>query len=185
MTLQTRKLTYEEYLETPEIKARYDIVDGEMIMAPAPTVRHQVILGQLFSLLNPFVKEHQLGVVLFAPFDMLIQRDPLRIRQPDLIFVSNERADILEDRVQGPPNLAADILSPSNTRSDIESKLSDYGSLGVDECWLVSPEARTVEVLQLEEGAWNRLFIRGLGDQVESVVLPGLALPVSQLFGES
>ena len=121
----------------------------------------------------------------FAPLDIVIQREPLRSRQPDLLFVSNERADILGQTIEGAPDLVAEILSPSNTRSDIESKLSDYGHLGVDECWLVSPEGRTVEVLQLEEGAWKRLFIRGLGDEVESAVLPGLALSVSQLFGES
>ncbi|HLF03952.1 MAG TPA: hypothetical protein VI855_01885, partial [Dehalococcoidia bacterium] len=78
MTVQTRRLTYEEYLAGPEIKARYDIVDGEMIMAPAPTLGHQTILRQIFLPLHRFVTEHHLGEVWFAPLDVVIQREPLR-----------------------------------------------------------------------------------------------------------
>ena len=172
MSTQTRQLTYEEYLKTPEIKARYDIVDGVMTMAPAPTLEHQKILRQLFLMLHQFVSEQQLGEVLFAPVDVIIQREPLRTRQPDLLFVSNERANILGDQVEGAPDLVVEILSPSNTRSDLEAKLSDYATLGVSECWLVSPEARSVEILGLTEGSWVRLGISGLGEQVRSQVLP-------------
>ena len=182
MSTQTRQLTYEEYLKTPEIKARYDIVDGVMTMAPAPTLEHQKILRQLFLMLHQFVSEQQLGEVFFAPADVIIQREPLRTRQPDLLFVSNERANILGDQVEGAPDLVVEILSPSNTRSDLEAKLSDYATLGVSECWLVSPEARSVEVLGLTEGSWVRLGISGLGEQVRSQVLPELDLAVAQLF---
>ena len=183
MSTHTPQLTYEEYLKTPEIKARYDIVDGVMTIAPTPTVAHQRILGQLLFQLHDFASERQLGEVLFAPVDVIISREPLRTRQPDLLFVSNERASILGDQVEGPPDLVVEILSPSNTRSDLEAKLSDYATLGVSECWLVSPEARSVEVLGLTEGAWSRLGISGLGEQVRSQVLPELDLAVVQLFG--
>jgi Uma2 family endonuclease len=182
MTLQTRKLTYEEYLEGPEIKARFDIVDGVMITAPTPTLEHQRILGKLFLLVDQFVSERQLGEVFFAPLDVIIQREPLRTRQPDLLFVSNDRAGIMEEYIQGPPNLVAEILSPRNTRRDVDDKLSDYGRLGVEECWLVSPEARTVEVLRLDQQSLKRTSIHGLGDQVRSSVLTDLSLAVGDLF---
>ena len=182
MSTQTGQLTYEEYLKTPEIKARFDIVDGVMTIAPTPTVAHQKVLGQLFLMLHQFVSEQQLGEVFFAPADVIIQREPLRTRQPDLLFVSNERANILGDQVEGAPDLVVEILSPSNTRSDLEAKLSDYATLGVSECWLVSPEARSVEVLGLTEGSWVRLGISGLGEQVRSQVLPELDLAVVHLF---
>ena len=183
MTTQTRRLTYDEYLQGPEIKRRYDIVDGEMIMAPAPTVKHQQILGQIFLLIHQFVTEHQLGQVLFAPLDVVIQREPLRTRQPDLLFVSSERADMLSGQVvEEAPDLVVEILSPSNTRRDIEDKLADYARLGVRECWLVSPEARTAEILALADGSWKRVSLRGVGDSIQSSVLEGLELEVSQLF---
>jgi len=182
MCTQTRRLTYEEYLKTPEIKARFDIVDGVMTIAPTPTIAHQRILGNLFWKLDQFVSEQQVGEVLFAPVDVIVQRDPLRTRQPDLLFVSNERASILGDQVDGGLDLVVEILSPSNSRSDLEAKLSDYATLGVSECWLVSPEARSVEILGLTEGSWVRLGISGLGEQVRSRVLPELDLAVVQLF---
>ena len=182
MCTQTHRLTYEEYLKTPEIKARFDIVDGVMTIAPTPTVAHQRILGNLFWKLDQFVSEQQVGEVLFAPVDVIVQRDPLRTRQPDLLFVSNERASILGDQVDGGLDLVVEILSPSNSRSDLEAKLSDYATLRVSECWLVSPEARSVEILGLTEGSWVRLGISGLGEQVRSRVLPELDLAVVQLF---
>ena len=182
MTLQTQRLTYDEYLKLPEVRARYDIVDGELIMSPRPTTRHQKVLRQLFRMLDRFVTEHQLGEVLFAPLDVLVQRTPLRTRQPDLLFVSTERVGILAEIVDGAPDLVVEILSPSNTRADIENKLDDYSRIGVRECWLVSPEARTIEVLELSGGNWTRIGLFGLGDQVQSNVLAGLAFAVEELF---
>ena len=79
MSLQTRRLTYEEYLKSPEVKQRYEIVDGKMIMAPSPTLEHQTILRQLFLQLHQFVTENQLGEVWFAPLDVVIQREPLTV----------------------------------------------------------------------------------------------------------
>jgi Uma2 family endonuclease len=183
MTTQTQRLTYEEYLKSPEIKHRYEIVDGKMIMAPAPTLEHQTILRQLFRLLDPFVIEHQLGELLFAPLDVVIQREPLRTRQPDLLFVSKERAEILKPIIEGAPDLVVEISSPSNNRAAMEAKLADYSRLGVRECWIVSPDGGTVEVLELSEGRWQRLDIYGLGDTLRSQVLEGLELPVSEIFG--
>ena len=184
MTLQTKKLTYQEYLDGPEIRARYDIVDGEMIMAPSPKRAHQTILGRhLRRGSRQFATENELGDVYFAPLDVVVQEAPLRVRQPDLIFVSNENSGILGDFIHGGPDLVVEVLSPGNSRSEIESKLSDYAQIGVRECWLISPEARTAEVLQLDDGQWSRLFIRGVGDNLESAVLSGFSMPVSQIFG--
>ncbi len=182
MTLETKRLTYEDYLKGPEIKQRYDIIEGEMIMAPSPDLQHQRILRRLFLQVHQFVSEQESGETLFAPLDVVVQREPLRIRQPDLLFVSNERANILGQIVEGAPDLVVEVLSPGNTRGEMESKLADYARLGVIECWLVSPEARTVEVLNLNEGNWQRASLNGVGDQISSVVLQGLELEVSQLF---
>ena len=151
-------------------------------MSPSPTTRHQRLLRKVFLILHQFVTEHQIGEVLFAPLDVLIQRQPLRARQPDLLFVSNERLCILGPIIDGAPDLVVEILSPSNTRADVESKLADYSRIGVREGWLVSQEARTVEVLDLSDGNWTRVGLFGLGDQVQSTVLAGLAFAVEELF---
>ncbi|MCI0840868.1 MAG: Uma2 family endonuclease [Chloroflexi bacterium] len=183
MTTQTTLLTYDDYINGPEIKQRYDIVDGKMIfMAPAPTLRHQRILRLLVRILDTFVTEQDLGEIYFAPADVVIQRSPLRTRQPDLLFVSNERSEILGDVVEGGPDLVVEILSPSNSRQDIADKLADYANVGVRECWLVSPEAQTVEVLALTEGVWRRTSLHGQGDPIHSNIFDDLEAGVSQLF---
>ena len=184
MTTQTKLITYEEYLAGPEIKARKEIVDGKVIMYAAPTFFHQTVLSDLNDPVKQFVRQNRLGVVFFAPVDVIIQRNPLRVRQPDLIFVSNERAEILGQRgqIEGGPDLVAEILSPSNTRPYIERKLADYARIDVRECWLISPLSRTVEVLRQESGEWRRAYIRGESERIESVVLPGLELDINEIF---
>ena len=182
MTTQTKKLTYEEWLAGPETMERYEIVDGEVIIAAGPTLSHQTISGNIYVAVQRFVREHGLGAVWYAPLDVIVQQEPLRVRQPDLLFVSNENSGILSDRINGGPDLVVEILSPSNSRSDIERKLADYAQIESKECWVVSPEARTVELLRLESGKWVRQALYGLGDVLESPMLPGFRLPVSDIF---
>ena len=151
-------------------------------MSPIPDLQHQRILRRLFLKVHRFVSEHESGETLFAPLDVIVQREPWRVRQPDLLFVSNERANILERVVEGAPDLVVEVLSPGNTRGEMESKLADYARLGVREYWIVSPEAMTVEVLKLDKASWQRDSLSGVGDHVSSDVLPGIEFEVSQLF---
>ena len=182
MTTTGTSLTYEEYLETPETMIRCEIVDGEVIVA-GPSLNHQIISGNVNDPLRAFVRGNQLGCVVYAPVDVVVQRDPLRVRQPDLLFISNERAGIVQDdRIHEGPDLVIEILSPGNNRGEMEGKLSDYARIGVRECWLMTPIGYTVETLQLEDGEWRRLAIRGVGENVETAVLRGLELAVSAIF---
>ena len=178
----TKPLTYEEYLDTPEIEGRFDIVDGEMIMAAAPTNEHQETIGEFHFILRDFVKERNLGTVLFAPLDIVIRRNPLRTRQPDLLFISKDRYDRYQYPLEIAPELTIEILSPSNTRRRIQDVLADYAAIGVKECWLVSLDARTIEVLTLVNGEWQRLALLGIGDKMRSNVLAGLDVEVGQFF---
>ena len=181
---QTQLLTYEEYLDTPEIEGRFDIVDGEMIMAPSPIPDHQIVGSEFHLILGPFAREHNLGKVLFAPLDIVIRRNPLRTRQPDLLLLSNESYARIARHlpIEEAPELAIEILSPSNTRRRIQDVLADYAAIGVKECWLVSLAARTIEVLTLVNGEWQRLALLGIGDRMRSDVLAGLDVEVGQFF---
>ena len=184
-TARTR-LTYEEYLKEPETMLRFEIVDGEVFMSAGSHIYHQTISGNINEPVRRFVREHGLGRVWFAPVDVVVQLDPLRVRQPDLLFISSDGAATIQDgRVHGGPDLVVEILSPSNSRADIESKLADYARIGVRECWLVAPEGQTIEALQLDGGDWRRLSIRGVGENVETVLLPSLELPVTEIFQDA
>lgn len=184
MTVDTKKLTYETFLQLPETKCRYEIIDGELLyMAPSPTPEHQRIARQLFLQLATFVQDHRLGELFFAPLDVLIARNPLRTRQPDLLFVSTQRQGIIgPQHIESGPELIVEILSPANTRADMANKLRDYGSIGVQECWLVSPEAQTVEILHRVNHHFERSGLYGVGDVIASAVFPRLRLPVETIW---
>ncbi len=185
MTVDLKHLTYDVYLAMPEMKQRYSIIDGEVVMAAAPTLNHQRIVLRLALKLSPFVIERQLGEVLVAPVDIIIRREPLRTRQPDLLFVSQERRSIMSPQViEGGPDLVIEILSPANTQQELQEKLQDYQAIGVREAWIIAPEARTVEVLQLSAEGLQRSGLYGLGDLIASQVLLDLRLTVEEIFPE-
>ena len=185
MTVDLKHLTYADYLSLPEMKARYSIIDGELVMAASPTPDHQTVQLGLAVILAPFVREHRLGRMFVAPLDIVIRRDPLRTRQPDLMFISNARRYIIGQQViEGGPDLVIEILSPSNTRRELEEKLQDYEAIGVREAWIIAPQGRTVEVLQLSPEGIARSGLYGLGDTIVSHVLLDLRLTVAEIFPE-
>ena len=188
-SIGTKRLTYEAWRALPETKQRYEIVDGVLTMPPGPTPTHQWIMMELAVRLREFVNERDLGVVLAAPVDLVIQRDPLRTRQPDILYLSAERtgirgpAELRELQfLEIPPDLVSEVLSPSNTRRDIEDKLEDYRQIGVKECWLISPEAETIEVLRLSAGEAVTEAIFGVDDTLRSEVLGDFILRPRDIF---
>lgn len=178
-------LTYEEYLSTPEIEGRFDIVYGEIIPAPSAMPGHQIINRQFFIILDPFIVERGLGELLYAPLDIVIRRAPLRTRQPDLLLLSNESFARMDQTapIEETPELVIEILSPSNRRCHVEEKLRDYASIGVPECWMASGEAQTIDVLTLAGDEWERVALLGAGDRMASRALDGLDVDVGRFFG--
>ena len=140
------KFTYDDYLNTPD-GSRCEVLDGELVMAPAPDLRHQRINTRLSALVHTFVNERGLGEVFCPPCDVMLS--PTDVVQPDLIFVSRERGTILleGDAVRGAPDLVVEILSPSTADRDRKLKRALYAAHGIREYWLVDPDAQTVTVL--------------------------------------
>jgi Uma2 family endonuclease len=185
MTVDLKHLTYQQYLDLPEMRARYSIIDGELAMAAAPTPGHQSVVQETFLKLDSFVREHRLGRVFLAPLDVVIRRDPLRTRQPDVMFISNARRYIIGRQViEGGPDLVIEILSPANTRQELEEKLRDYQAINAREAWIVATQGQTIEVLQLSAERIDRSGLYGLGDLIVSQVLPELRLMVDEIFPE-
>ncbi len=172
----TKVLTYEDYLRTPEMKKRYEIIDGVMeMMSPAPSIKHQLTVGELYSLMKNAARGH--GKVVTAPCDIIISRRPLRTRQPDLLFVRQEHLHIMEkDQFEEGPDLVVEILSPSNTRKAILEKLADYARIGVEECWMINIENRTLEVWRNQRGHFRPATAFRVGQKVGSRVFPAFPL---------
>ena len=189
-TARTKRLTFEEWQALPETKQKCEVVDGVLVMPPSPFGEHawaiQVILGALY----PFLAETGLGIALAAPYDVLIRREPLRVRQPDILVVDGVLTGISRPadltgmpHLVSPPLLVVEVLSPSNTPRDIEERLADYRSIGVPECWLASFATRTMQVLRLTSDASITVATYGLGEVLRSEVIPGFELSVDDVFG--
>ena len=174
------KFTVKDYMSTPE-GTRYQLLDGEMILAPSPTDKHQRLLANLYRAVYSFADAGSLGQVRFAPLDVVLSNHD--VAQPDLMFVSNERAGILtEANVQGAPDLVVEILSPSTAEYDQGYKRALYGRHEVREFWIVDPDAETVEVLVLGQEGLSPHQVFGTGETLESPLLEGLSLDLEDLF---
>ena len=192
----TTQLTYADYLALPEEKRRYEIIDGVLIMPPPPSFGHNVIADDLTDILKRYVRPRRLGYVVSAPCDVLISREPLRTRQPDVLFISQKRLGVrtLRELLKVPfletaPELVIEILSPSNRPGSLRQKIDDYCAVGVNECWVVDPQSESLEVLQLSpEGAAPAGEFRGnelivsRGDLIPTNALPGLDARVAEIF---
>lgn len=172
--------TYERYVELDDDQC-YEIIDGELLMTPAPGTRHQIIAARLFSRLDRFVDERALGLVLFAPTDIVLSDQ--RVVQPDVLFVSTERSQIIRDRaIHGAPDLVAEVLSPGSLHRDRHLKQPLYEEAGVREYWIVDPANRAIEVFTLTVDGYALASIAAESGQVTSGVLEGLIVDVEDVF---
>ena len=184
MTNPRIKFTINDYMSTPNEK-RYQLLDGELLVAPSPTRKHQTISGQLYLTMTQFVTQSQLGQVWYAPLDVILSNHD--VVQPDILFVSNARANILtEANVQGAPDLVVEILSPATAQHDREYKRTLYSRHGVREYWLVDPEDNMVEVwTDRDSESGTGLVLAAAyqrGDTLASPLLEGLNIPLEALF---
>ena len=174
------KFTYVDYLNAPEDK-RYELLDGDLLMTPAPTEIHQRVATLLGWKVAQFVTENGLGRVYVAPFDVVLS--DYDVVQPDLLFVSDGRAHIVTaDNVRGAPDLVVEILSPSTAERDRTFKRSLYARHGVSDYWIVDTAARNVTVLLLREGGFGMAGMYGAGETLTSPALPGFALNVDDML---
>ena len=183
-TARLKEWTYEEFMALPEgDPVRYEILDGDLCMTPAPNTRHQDISGNLFGIVWNFLRINPVGKVFSAPYDVVFSKDPPQVAEPDLVFVSKEHSSIIgEKNIQGAPDLLVEILSEGTATRDRRKKHSLYERFGVPEYWIVDPETETAQVFRLVDGHYATALEFGLGDRLETALLPGLSIPLSEVF---
>ena len=171
------RLTLAEFEALPESILPTELIDGELVMSPAPIALHQMVSGEIHFLLRSAVAS---GRVLYAPMDVFL--DERNVVQPDLFWVSPEHVDRLTERgLHGAPDLAVEILSPGSVRRDRVTKHALYERFGVREYWLADPANRTLEAFTLHDGRFQPLGIFEQGDAFTSPLL-GLTIDLSALF---
>jgi Uma2 family endonuclease len=181
-TLTRRRATIEEFWSLPEAVLPVEYVNGEIIMAPTPTVLHQKLIAEIGFALRTFVKERALGEVFLAPLDVVLPTG--EVVQPDIFLLTAKQAAraITEKRVNEVPPFAVEILSPSTASHDMITKREIYEKNGVREYWIVDAKKRSVAQLVLRK---KRYVVKelGEGETVKSSVLGGFEMRVGELLG--
>jgi Uma2 family endonuclease len=177
-------MTADQLLELQDDGQRHELVTGFVVSEPPAAFRHGEIAAEVFGLLFEFVRRWNLGRVVSADTGLLLARDPDTVRAPDVAFVSRERieqAGVFRGYFPGAPDLAVEVLSPSERPADVHAKIGDYLEAGARLVWVIDPSRRQVRV--------HRSLLRPL-TLVEKAtldgedVLPGFSVPVARLFSK-
>ena len=173
-------LSAEEFDNYPfEEDKRYELDEGELIEMTRPAYRHNRVLGRLFNRLSNYFDANQLGEALIS--ENLYALSPSTRRSPDVAVILGNRHEELKDAKVIPiiPDIAVEVLSPSETHTQVHRKMTQYFKAGVKEVWLIDPEDRTVEI-------WTGPTLPASAltgnDSLESALLPGFALALADLF---
>lgn len=175
------KSTVKDYKLLPE-GAPYQLIEGELVMSPSPTTQHQIISANLFKKISAFIDEKKAGLLLYSPVDIYL--DDENVFQPDLVFVSQQRRDIIkDDGLHGAPDVVIEILSPSTAYYDMKKKFKIYEKFGVKEYWIVDPEMKNIQLFSLSEQGKYLMSIDVTGQgAVASGVLKGFEIVLDDVF---
>ncbi len=179
-------LTYEACMAEPEIQGRYDIVHGVRVSQPKVSWRRQRIIGNLSRAMSRYERPTGCQAVI-SPFDVLIRRTPLQIRQPDILLISHDRLRQGGGSPEiGPlgigPKLVVEIILGNDTEQTLRDKIADYRAIRVDECWVVRPKAGTVELLILTPRRARSFAVYGEREIFSSLAFRGLGVPVADVL---
>jgi Uma2 family endonuclease len=181
MAIQSRPLTIEDLQRMRETSHnRLELIDGELFATPSPTRLHQLVSKRLSRQLMQAVDDAGAGEFYFAPFDVKLADDS--IVQPDLLAITNERHGRLGSAgVEGAPDFAVEIASPSTGRADRLIKRDLYARYGVAEYWLVDADAGSITIFS--EPVDGRYRNQRIAREIAvSVVFPELSVDLSELF---
>jgi Uma2 family endonuclease len=178
------KLTYEDFLLFPDDGQRHELIDGEHYVTPCPITKHQRVSGNLYWLLRSYLEVHPIGEVFYAPFDVIFSE--FDVVEPDLLYLSKARAaEVLTSKnVKGTPEIVVEIGSPGTRKRDETIKRRLYERSGVHDYWIVDPDLDVVRVCRHGGDGFARPveLWRENGDILTTPVLPGLQMPLDQIF---
>lgn len=173
-------LTYDDLAQLPDDGKRYELLEGELVVSPAPMRRHQRAVMEL-ALFLARARDAGFGDVYIAPFDVVFE--PHNVTEPDLLFVRRERLDIITDtNVQGAPDLVIEVLSPSSADRDLRAKRQIYAKFRVPYYWIVDPEARNVQVLTLGPAGYHAEPLLSGDALLGCPLFPDITVPAATLF---
>jgi Uma2 family endonuclease len=178
---EKERITADDYAKLPPSNERYELIDGELIMAPAASSEHQDIVVYLIEKLGSLVRARRLGKVYAAPYD--VHTTSYDVYQPDILFIRRENLGIVKpDGVYGAPDLVIEILSPSTGYYDLKHKKDIYQQIGVKEYWIVDPMDKTGECFLNSPRGFETFFVGKREGHAQSSVLSEFSIDLGELF---
>jgi Uma2 family endonuclease len=178
MSTITHLVTAEDLLNMPDDGTRHELIKGELLTMPVPKPIHGAVTMNLSALLYMHNKANNLGRV-FSECGFQLESGPDTVLGPDIAFISRDRIPADDDRFyRDAPDVAVEVLSPSDRRGKVERKPALWLELGARSVWNVNPQKRTVEVFHADGQRW--LFSEG--DELVDDVVPGFRVAVSKIF---
>ncbi|MCU0643579.1 MAG: Uma2 family endonuclease [bacterium] len=179
--IHRKKYTYQDYLDLPDDGNRYELINGELVMTPAPNTIHQTVTNNFEDSLRSFLRKNKMGKMFHAPYDVVLSKK--NVVQPDILYVSAERSGIItESNVAGVPDLIIEILSPGTAYYDLLEKKEIYEQFGVPEYWIVDPKKLRIDVYQ-NVGQRFELNQRVESEGIaKSIVIKGFEVKIENIF---
>ena len=180
--LRDHSFTIDDLRDLPDDNYKYELQAGLLVSEPLPGSRHGRVASRATELLSAHVRGNRLGVVFTNDTGFVLSRSPDTLRGPDVAFVSRERFERIGDVITafpGPPDLAIEVLSPSNTPAAIRAKVADYLAAGTRLVWVIDSSVESVVEYR------SLLSPRTIeeDDILEGHdVVPGLSVRVGELF---
>lgn len=172
------RMTAAEFRSLPETMQPMELIEGEVIVSPSPTLFHQRNSRNTVFMLQKLIPN---GEILYAPMD--VEFDEENVPQPDVIWIAEgSLCKAIDGKLVGAPDLVVEIFSSSTAKLDKTRKFSLYERHGVREYWMIDPYSLYVEVYTLQEGIFLRLGVYGEKDAFESPVLGGKTVSVNAIF---
>lgn len=174
-------LTYDDYRLLPDDGKRYELMDGDLFVSPAPSTTHQLVLGELLVALRAQLAGT--AVVLFAPVDVILSSTS--VVQPDLVVVRVDRKHLITKRaIEGAPDLVVEVLSPGSIDRDQQLKRRLYERFGIPEYWIVDPDHGQIEIWRMHEGRYGVRAKLDRASTLTSPDFPAIAIPLLPVFAE-
>lgn len=176
---EARLLTADEFAEMNRL-GRSELIRGKVHKLPPPQMQHGWLASEIGWRLGEFVHQHQLGRTFAAETGFLIAQNPDTVRAPDASFIRADRLpETMSGYFPGGPDLAVEVVSPSDTWSELLDKVSDWLAAGTRMVWVVDGERQRALVFRSMNDVHTLTGSQALDGQD---VLPGFSLPLSELF---
>jgi Uma2 family endonuclease len=175
------RMTAEAFFRHAPEDRKAELIDGVMIMPSPPTVRHERLVGFLFTLIRMYCEDHDLGEVHGSRTAVMLAED--QVAEPDVLFVAKARAEIIRDAgVFGAPDLVIEVLSASTVAYDRGPKFRAYERAGVRELWLIDPYGPAGTEFYQRAGEVFKPVMPDADGVLHAVALPGFKLNVGWLW---